>query len=80
MIAAVDQHIADAGVAHFAEGDFLWVGQHASLYRRIMAGTRAHTIVGKCPRGPQFERLLRDYAQTIGGRTNTGQTPRAGVQ
>jgi hypothetical protein len=25
MVAAVDQHIADAGYAHFAEGDF-WRG------------------------------------------------------
>jgi hypothetical protein len=25
MVAAVDQHIADAGFAHFAEGDFCGV-------------------------------------------------------
>ena len=28
MIAAIDQHLADAGGAHFAEGDFLGVGGH----------------------------------------------------
>jgi hypothetical protein len=28
MIAAIDQHIADAARAHFAEGDFLRAGGH----------------------------------------------------
>jgi hypothetical protein len=28
VIAAVDQHIANAGLAHFAEGDFLGDGRH----------------------------------------------------
>ena len=28
VIAAIDQHVADAGGAHFAEGDFLGVGGH----------------------------------------------------
>jgi len=29
VIPAIDQHIADAAGAHFAEGDFDRVGQHA---------------------------------------------------
>ena len=28
VIAAIDQHIADAGCAHLAEGDFRLVGRH----------------------------------------------------
>jgi hypothetical protein len=28
VIAAIDQHIADAGCAHVAEGDLLRVGRH----------------------------------------------------
>jgi hypothetical protein len=28
VIAAIDQHIAHAGFAHLAEGDFLRVGRH----------------------------------------------------
>jgi hypothetical protein len=28
VIAAIDQHLADAGCAHFAEGDFLRVARH----------------------------------------------------
>ena len=34
MIAAIDQDVADAGRAQFAEGDFLWVGRHGQLTRR----------------------------------------------
>ena len=39
MIAAIDQHIADAGCAHFAEGDFVRVvvmvgGVSSGLYGR----------------------------------------------
>ena len=28
MIPAIDRYIADVGIAHFAEGDFLRVGSH----------------------------------------------------
>ena len=28
MVPAIDQHVADAGIAHLAEGDFLGVGGH----------------------------------------------------
>ena len=31
MIAAIDQHVADAGFAHLAECDFLRVGRHRRL-------------------------------------------------
>ena len=28
LIAAIDQHVADAGCAHFAEGDLLLIGRY----------------------------------------------------
>jgi hypothetical protein len=35
VIPAIDQHIADAGCAHFAEGDFGVVGGHGRLPESI---------------------------------------------
>ena len=35
VIAAVDQDVTDAGGAHLAEGDFLWVGGHG--WRLLLA-------------------------------------------
>jgi hypothetical protein len=40
VIAAIDQHVADAGCAHFAEGDFL----QASRQERSRSRNSAHVI------------------------------------
>src|SRR4051794_11394907 len=31
VVAAIDQHIAGAGRAHFAEGDRSWIGSHREI-------------------------------------------------
>ena len=55
MIAAIDQHIADAGGAHLAEGDFL----------RVVGG---HGRIIKNPAPPrEFRRMAKELVGTICG-------------
>ena len=51
MIAAIDQHVADAGGAHFAEGDFLRVVVRG--HGRIIKNPPRLASFAGSPKGPQ---------------------------
>ena len=60
MIPAIDQHIADAGGAHFAEGDFL----------RVVGG---HGRIIKNPAPPrEFRRMAKELVGTIAAASRIG--------
>src|ERR1700737_5012040 len=65
MVAAIDQHIADAGLAHFAEGDLLRIGRHSRLLRchRASSGLleralSCYNLQGGNARGAQMDWTL----------------------
>ena len=49
MIAAIDQHIADAGCAHFAEGDLLRICRHRGQPAAMMPGLALRAANGAKP-------------------------------